>query len=76
MNDYRSPIEIINDDFQLKLENHIVRAVQKIGINVDKDELIKALKYDRCQYDKGYKNGFKDGYQNAIDRLTEYINEH
>lgn len=76
MEDYRSPIEIINEGLQFELENDVVTVCVNMGINVDKDELIKALQYDRAQYDKGYKKGFKDGYQNAFDRLTEYINEH
>ena len=35
-------------------ENQIVQAVQNCGISVDKEELMKALMYDRQQYDKGY----------------------
>ena len=75
MEDYRSPIEIIYDDFQTKFENDVVSTCRNIGINVDKDELLRALKYDRDQFDKGYKNGFKDGYQKALDVLVEYRNE-
>ena len=32
----------------------IFKAVQNVGVNVDRDELIKALRYDRDQYKKGY----------------------
>lgn len=28
----------------------------KCGVNVDKEELLKALKYDREQYEKGYRD--------------------
>ena len=51
---YKSPIELFYDDIQMRLEDSIVKAVQNCGIKVDKDELIKALSYDRGQYDKGY----------------------
>ena len=34
------------------------KVVQERGIDVDKDELIKALQYDRGQYEKGYINGY------------------
>ena len=33
---------------------------QTIGYDIDKDELIKALKYDRNQYDKGYADALKN----------------
>ena len=51
---YRSPIDIITHAMDTKIENEMLTAVQKIGVNVDKDELIKALAYDRGQYQKGY----------------------
>lgn len=37
----------------------MVQVTQAIGYDVDKDELIKALNYDRQQYEKGYKDGLK-----------------
>ena len=51
---YESPIDIIYSNMQMKLENEVFKAIQNVGINVDKDELIKALSYDRQQYKKGY----------------------
>ena len=57
---YDSPIHRIFDDIQYQMvqhgENQIMEAVQKCNIIVDKDELIKALRYDRDQYDKGYRD--------------------
>ena len=53
---YKSPIDIIHGEFELKLEDKICKAVRNVGIVVDKDELLRALKYDRDQYDKGYKD--------------------
>ena len=52
---YKSPIEIIYGQMQTQVENEIYEAIQKYNINVDKEELIKALQYDRDQYEMGYK---------------------
>lgn len=52
---YKSPIEIIYGQMQTNMENNIYEAVQKYGVNVDKEELIRALQYDREQYEAGYK---------------------
>ena len=57
---YKSPIETVmkevfqkmNEDF----ENSVLKAVQKVGINVDKEELLKALIYDR-------------GYEDAMNEI-------
>ena len=58
---YKSPIDVVIDDMQLQFrdafDDAIVRAVQNVNITVDKDELIKALKHDRQQYDRGYADG-------------------
>ena len=45
---------------KIQMEGEIMKAVQRVGIDVDKDELIRALQYDRGQYQKGYMDGFKD----------------
>lgn len=59
---YKSPIEVYVNDILNQIrqqeENQIVAEVsQAVGINVEKEELIKALNYDRNQYEKGYKDG-------------------
>lgn len=51
---YKSPIDIIYGQMEKQMEGDILRAVQSYGINVDKVELIRALQYDRAQYEKGY----------------------
>lgn len=53
------------------LDNQIVGEVLKIGIDIDKDELIKALKYDREQYEKGYEDGYIDGAKNGALEIFE-----
>lgn len=55
---YKSPIEIeLNDfvsDYVEKVDEYIVKCVQKVVVNADRDELIQALRYDRGQYEKGW----------------------
>ena len=60
---YLSPIEVVteplNRAFETSIENDIYKAVLNYGISVDKEELIKALRYDRDQYTKGFVDGSK-----------------
>ena len=56
---YRSPIEIIQGELETKIENDIMTAVQRYDIRVDKEELIKALQYDRKQYEQGWNDARK-----------------
>lgn len=55
---YESPLSRIYEEIQTKIieheENQILQAVQNCGITVDKEELTRALMYDRQQYEKGY----------------------
>ena len=53
---YKSPIELIMGQLQTSIEDQIFSAVQQVGINVDKEELIKALNYNREQYWHGYQD--------------------
>lgn len=56
---YQSPIEIMYSKFNTQIENQIMTAVQNVGVNVDKDELVKALEYDRKQYEQGFADALK-----------------
>lgn len=51
---YESPIRMIVGEMETKMEADTMSVIQRYGIDVDKDELIKALNYDRQQYEKGY----------------------
>jgi hypothetical protein len=66
---YESPISVffdrVVDDLKKQQDEHIYRAVVDVGVSVDKDELVKALNYDRGQYEKGY----DDGYGAALREL-------
>ena len=63
---YKSPIDTVISDIVTEEENAVMRAVVKCGINVDKDELVKALAYDRGQYDLGYADGKMDAKAELI----------
>ena len=73
---YKSPIDVIYGQMQTQLEGDVLKAVQSYGINVDKEELIRALKYDRDQYDKGYADGKTEAVEHGMwkgyyDRFTK-----
>ena len=73
---YLSPVEKIYGELQTQMaqedERMVMKAVRKVGINVDKDALIKALQYDRNQYAKGY----EDGKNEVLDKIrTEILEE-
>lgn len=55
---YKSPIEITCGQLYTQIEggaeNTVLRVTRDMGVNVDKEELLKALQYDREQYEKGY----------------------
>lgn len=57
---YQSPVNIVYQGLQSKFEGDIYQAIQSYGVHVDKDELIKALQYDRDQYKKGFADGCID----------------
>lgn len=55
---YQSPIDVIYGELQSKLEGDVLKVIQNYGITVNKDELLKALNYDRDQYHKGWSDGY------------------
>lgn len=68
---YKSPIELIATQWRTECENGALRVVREYFPSVDKDELIKALQYDRDQYDKGY----VDGATEFAERLKKWFVE-
>ena len=57
---YESPIHLIYDDIKLQLDKNVedcvYSAVQNVGVNVDREELIRALRDSKEQYYKGYRD--------------------
>lgn len=70
---YKSPIEIIIGQMKTNYEDEIFRAVQNVGINVDKEELLKALEYDRGQYEEGFEEGEKYVLRHLRSLLPEWL---
>lgn len=75
---YKSPINIVSQwvdeqvkEMQKQEETAIVAEItRKIGVDVDKDELIRALNYDRHQYEKGYADGRMSGKHEVESKLV------
>ena len=63
---YKSPIEIIYGQMQTQIEGDTLKAVQSYYPNVDKEELLKALQYDRNQYNKGYADGKAEAVEHGM----------
>lgn len=70
---YESPIKLlfprfddVISDMAKKQDDMVFDAVARFGVIVDKEELLRALHYDRDQYDKG----FADGKVAAMDDLV------
>ena len=72
---YESPVDILVSNITTDLENDILQIVQKYHIKVDREELIKALDYDRHQYDNGYHNGYADGYLEGFKEAKRLLEE-
>lgn len=70
---YESPINFIFGDIQMQVvkqqENEAYMAVQKCGVDVNKEELMRALQYDREQYEKGYEDAVRQVKEDIIKEL-------
>lgn len=66
-------IEIVTGQIRTSLEGELYRAVQNVGINVDKDRLLQALNDARSFYADGYARGKKDAVKwiSVEERLPE-----
>lgn len=85
---YQSPIEMFTRTVAPKInktvDGMILNAVIDAGIHVDRDELIKALAYDRNQYEKGYADGKADTaewisvekYLPSMEQLVLFVDKH
>lgn len=71
---YESPINIteltrgLQEQVQQDRDRKIIESIWECGIEVNKEELIKALKYDRDQYTKGYND--------ALDKIRAEVEDH
>lgn len=74
---YNSPITLFEDMSAqiIEQQENAIMAKVKMYVDVDKDELIKALDYDRKQYEAGYNDGFIDGRKKAIEEITSLLRD-
>ena len=76
---YESPITMAVrnhvDKMMEERDNEIVaRISQEMALDINKEELMKALQYDRDQYSKGYRDGYRDAEIKYEKRLQEIRN--
>ncbi len=72
---YKSPIEIYVANVVSEFDGAVMKACQKVHIEVDREELIKALEYDRGQYEKGFKAGLHSAEAIPVEWIRKYIEE-
>ena len=77
---YNSPIEIVQStidqvrtEIVAKQDEYIYQTVLQTGVNVDKAELIKALVYDRDQYEQGYIDGAREVVEKLKAQYTSML---
>lgn len=70
---YKSPIKIITGKMQTNYDDEIYWTTQNVGIKVDREELLKALKYDRQQFKEGFREGEKHTLRQIKNLLTGWL---
>ena len=72
--EYDSPFELTISDIATQMAKNIDemswKAIQRVGINVDKDKLLIALRQDAERYRKAYANGYETGYEKREDEIV------
>lgn len=69
---YESPINLMISAMKAELEDDLTYKIsQAVGYDIDSRELARALRYDRAQYDKGYKDGQADA--KAVKELLKEL---
>lgn len=64
----------IEDEIIKQTDDAIMYEVtHQIGMDIDKEELIKALNYDRDQYNEGYRDGYQAALHTVKDRLGDIL---
>lgn len=73
---YKPPIDIcLTEAIVEKIgadrdEAIMAKISQQLEVNLDKYELVRALAYDRGQYNKGFDDGVKEGIQKTLNTLS------
>ena len=71
--EYDSPFELVVSDIATQAARNIDemswQAVQRVGIDVNKEKLLSALNQDSERYRKAYKNGYDTGYEKRDEEI-------
>lgn len=71
---YDSPIEIITNSIAnqiaMEYDGQVIKAVQKVFVDVDKHKLEQALTQDKARYEEAYRKGQQDSRMTG--RWVEY----
>ena len=78
--DYESPIKMyigqMVEQLEKAREDEIIHTIhEQYAIDVNKEELIKALNYDRDQYNKGFQAGYERARTNFSPKQGEWIDD-
>lgn len=75
---YESPIvvsfEQIANEIRERQEDAVVATIsERMAVDIDKNELTKALAYDRDQYSKGFSNGYEKALADVRLQLSQVV---
>ena len=73
---WESPISITEEicrEMAEAYDAYIVEEVRKVIPHIDKEELVKALEYDRGQYEKGYADGKESAVKHGHWERTDIV---
>lgn len=64
----------IDDTIEKNISDQCIQIAYECGIDINKEDLIAALKADRERYEQAYQLGYKAGKCDALYRLESYQN--
>ena len=70
---WESPIRILQTGIETQIEEDVIKAVMKYGIDIDKDRLLEMLRGDSRSYDMGYATGKREVCERIAEKLSEKI---
>lgn len=75
---YSDPFHEVATKINNDIEEQIMVEIARVGIDVNKEELVKALQYDRDQYAKGWNDAIRrnDAFRNLFRLGFEFAREH
>ena len=71
--EYDSPFELVMSDITTqvakKIDEECWQAVQRVGINVNKETLLRALEFDSARYREAFRRGEETGYTKRDEEI-------